>query len=174
MSNSLSDINNYEVNVGDTAIITGDVEFNSLGEKTVNLASIDHTPMYSIELSNPKFIRGSEQLKKFVFNVAYTRHGSDSKFVSFKSKSPNAPRLFDNNNSNSQGTDAREYLIINGKAETLQRGQQVYVAIRVFRGKGFNNKGIGLQAVKVEDLNHLKLENKEQNVFNEDTNSFHS
>lgn len=173
MSNSSSDINNYEVNVGDIAIITGDVEFNSLGAKTVNHASIDHTPIYSIELSNPKFIKGSEQLKKFVFNVAYTKHGSNSKFVSFKSKSPNAPRLFDNN-SNSQGTDARQYLFINGKAETLQKGQQVYVAIRVFQGKGFNNKGIGLQAVKVEDLNHLKTENKEQSVFNEDTNSFHS
>ncbi|ANZ57563.1 hypothetical protein BGL34_04690 [Fructilactobacillus lindneri] len=151
-------LNAANVKPGSEAVVTGFVQFNSLAEKVVSRIGMDHTPAYTITLSDPKVVSGDETLVKYLENHFYHSAIHDDTRATYISKAPYAPTIYGaNSDAPVTGLPANEVLQVDGKPAALAVNQQVYVLVRCFKPKNFNNLGLALEAVKIQNLAHPLL-----------------
>lgn len=148
------------VNENDQALITGYIQYNALAEKQLSTRGMDRRERYCVTLSNPKILaKGSPALVKALPNSNYFYSKQGVPYCQFISVAPQSPRIFGaNSDAPANGQLASECLRVSGSPVNLTAGQQVYVLVQVFRSSTYNNLSVGLEAVKIEDLNHPKVD----------------
>lgn len=153
----------------DTAVISGKVGFNSLAQKRENTTSkFASKPEYVIELIDPQIETASSQgFGNFLQDAIYTKKATAGEFggrtaLSLTSKG-NAPRIFDAKTASDAGLPADQVLVSYDPAtntrrpRTLASGQEVKVAVNVYKNANFPNLGWGIQGVLLPDMQNIQF-----------------
>ncbi|WP_429971801.1 hypothetical protein ACQW5G_04125 [Fructilactobacillus sp. Tb1] len=151
-------LNEAHVRAGAEAIVTGFVQYNSLAEKVVSHVGMNRTPSYTITLSDPKVVSDDEALAHYLTDHFYHSEIHDDTRATYISKAPYVPTIYGaNSDAPASGLPANEVLQIDGKPAALAVNQQVYVLVRCFKPKNFDNLGLALESVKIQNLAHPLL-----------------
>lgn len=134
-------------------VVKGTVSYSALSKKVTNQFDKlnGNEERFRLKLTNVSVVKAeSDDAAAFVANKFYD--GKDDqgnsngiKYFDYSTTSAYSPAIFDKNTTTP--------VLCTDIDKEISKGQTILVSLQIFKPKRFNNLGLGLNAIQVQDLN---------------------